>query len=122
MLNARKNVKTVKKYEKAFNRVNQQTSTYEISQLMQVTVSKVKSDIALMIRKGYLVDSYFMNQNNIFVINNGQVMVYNGNPNLVRQVVQMNQQINGFGPNNNINIQDNVKTKGMLTKIKDWLF
>lgn len=120
---ARRNLKTVKRYEKAFARIPQQTSTYEISQLMQVTVEKVKTDISGLMRKGYLVDSYFMTQNNIFVINNGQLMIYNGNPNLVRQIAQMSSNARGFG-NNIVNNNDagNNKNKGILTKVKDWLF
>lgn len=120
---ARRNSKTAKKYEKAFARVPQQTSTYEISQIMQSTVEKVKNDISALIRKGYLVESYFMEQNNIFVINNGQLMIYNGNPNLVRQIQQINNQVHGFGYNTQMNQnQGQIKEKGILTKIKDWLF
>ena len=90
---------------------------------MQVTVEKVKTDISSLMRKGYLVDSYFMTQNNIFVINNGQLMIYNGNPNLVRQIAQMSSTARGFG-NNIVNNNDagNNKNKGILTKVKDWLF
>ena len=121
MLLARRNSKTVKKYTKAFSRVPQQTRTYEISQLMQVTTEKVKNDISSLIRRGYLIDSYFLNQQNIFVINNGQIMIYNGNPNLVRQISQINNTVMGFGQQN-IQNQGQNERKGILTKIKDWIF